>query len=184
MHPDLIETLRQAQRFGFFGSGPIEQAVAHARAYVDAIGPLPPASRLVDLGSGGGLPGLVLADAFGGVEMMLIDRRQKRTDFLAQAVTRLGFDHVTVRCSDVRALCRDVRSGSVASFQVVTARGFGPPVDTLRLAQQLITVDGRVIISEPPTGDRWPHEVLVELGVCIERRRVVSVFERLHAPDE
>ena len=53
-------------------------------------------TRLVDLGSGGGLPGLVLADAYPERAITLVDRREKRTDFLRRAVRRLGWEHVTV----------------------------------------------------------------------------------------
>ena len=94
IRPETIETLRQAQRFGFLGARPVEQAAAHSLGFVDAIGDLAPGARLIDIGSGGGLPGLVLADAFPGGQITLVDRRQKRTDFLARAVSRLGLDHV------------------------------------------------------------------------------------------
>ena len=107
----LTETLRTAQRLGFFGAAPIEDAIAHASGYLPAVGPLSPGSRLADLGSGGGLPGLVLATAHPEVEVVLIDRRQKRTDFLERAVRRLGLTHTSVWCGDVgrRRACRGVR---------------------------------------------------------------------------
>ncbi len=101
-----------------------------------------PGARLIDIGSGGGLPGLVLADAFPSGQITLVDRRQKRTDFLARAVSRLGLDHVTVRCDDVADIADAVGSGIEPAFDVVTARGFGPPDTTLRLAARLL-VRGR-----------------------------------------
>ena len=171
----LLETLRTAQRFGF-GSRPIEEAAAHSMAYVDALqDPVPPA-RLVDLGSGGGLPGLVIASAFPDTSVLLLDRRQKRTDFLELAIVKLGLRHVEVRCADVSALISDVRAGVVAPFDAVTARGFGPPEFTLRSGLALIAVGGRVLISEPPSEHRWSQNMLSELGVQLERRGAVGVF--------
>ncbi|MDJ0771618.1 MAG: class I SAM-dependent methyltransferase [Ilumatobacter sp.] len=182
MHPDLLETLRDAQRFGFFGPGSIEDAAAHAAAFVEAIAAVDDGSRIVDLGSGGGLPGLVVADARRGDAIVLIDRRQKRTDFLERAVRRLGFEHVDVWCADVDVLCDEVGAGRCRPFDVVTARGFGPPATTLRTALRLLAPSGRVVISEPPTGDRWSPELLAELGVESERHGPVAVFRRREPP--
>ena len=182
MNQVLLETLRTAQRFGFFGAGPIEHAAQHSLGYVDALGQLAEGTRLVDLGSGGGLPGLVLADAFPDVDVVLLDRRQKRTDFLQQAVIRLRMTGVVVICADVTELISDVRSGAVEAFDIVTARGFGPPGFTLRSAVALLRNGGLIVISEPPTGERWRDELLAELGLHHERRGAVRVFWREALP--
>lgn len=176
MHPDLIETLRLAQRFGFFGARPIEEAVAHAQAFVAALGPLPTGSRLVDIGSGGGLPGLVLAAAYPQASITLVDRRTKRTDFLRRAVRRLAFEHVQIRADDVAALVAEVAAHVEQPFDVVTARGFGPPDTTLRAATSLLARTGRIVISEPPAGDRWPPELVAELGLRSSTHDAVRVF--------
>lgn len=174
----LLDTLRQAQRVGFFGDRPIEQAAEHAMAFVTAIGALPSTTRMIDLGSGGGLPGLVLAAAYPDVELVLLDRRQKRTDFLERAVRRHGWAHVSVRCGDAASLVRAVSTGAEAPFEVVTARGFGPPETTLRTAVGVLGPHGRVIISEPPGDDRWAPSLLAELGLRAYRRGPVRVFTR------
>ena len=176
MNETLLETLRLAQRLGFFGAAPIEAAVEHAHAYVTALGELRPRSRIVDLGSGGGLPGLVLAEAFPDCSVLLIDRRTKRTDFLERAVRRLGLENTRVRAGDVDDLAREVRQGAQAGFSVVTARGFGPPELTLRSAAALLAGPGVVVISEPPSGDRWDPELVAELGFSTERAGSVRVF--------
>lgn len=176
MHSELIETLRDAQRLGFFGDRDIVQAAEHSRGFIDAIGGLPPGARIVDLGSGGGLPGLILADAYPTATVQLIDRRQKRTDFLERAVRRLDWGHVDVRCDDVRRLLDDVRDGNVDPFDVVTARGFGPPETTLWLAAGLRALGGLIVISEPPDGDRWDAELLRELSLSARRVGPVRLF--------
>ena len=104
----LLETLRDAQRFGFFGARPIEEAAEHALGFVRAIGPLDAEAAIIDLGSGGGLPGLIVADAYPDALITLVDRREKRTDFLRRAVRRLGWDHVEVATTDVADLARRV----------------------------------------------------------------------------
>jgi 16S rRNA (guanine527-N7)-methyltransferase len=176
-HPDLLETLRQAQRFGFFGARPIEEAVAHSMSFVAALELERPAS-VVDLGSGGGLPGLVIADAFRETSVVLIDRREKRTDFLQRAIARLGFDHVSVITADVDLVCRRVEAGDRPAFAAVTARGFGPPDITLRCARRLVRADGAIVISEPPAGNRWDASLLDDVGVTGELMGQVRVFRR------
>ncbi len=174
-HPDLLETLRQAQRFGFFGSRPMEEAVEHSQSFVAALAGQH-RSTVVDLGSGGGLPGLVVADAYRDTAVVLIDRREKRTDFLQRASSRLGFDHVSVIAGEVEGLCQMVESGDLAPFSAVTARGFGPPDATLRYARRLVSSQGIVVVSEPPTGNRWNDALLDELGLTSELAGQVRVF--------
>ncbi len=179
----LIETLRQAQRFGFFGDRPIEDAVQHALDFVRPIATLAPDSRVVDLGSGGGLPGLVVADQLPHTSVVLIDRREKRADFLQQAVSRLGWSHVSVRCAEVSSLIREVREGTETSFELVTARGFGPADFTLRCAAALRSPTGQIVISDPPSGDRWEAPLLTELDLGREQHGSVAVFSSSEAAD-
>lgn len=204
-HPELFETLRQAQRFGFFGDRAIDEAVAHADRFVAAIEDR--SGRMIDLGAGGGLPGLVIADARRDLQIVLLDRRQKRTDFLERAVRRLELDNVVVWCRDatdvvaavaagrsedtgdgLRAIDDemglsgdsdvDVTGAGAGGFDIVTARGFGPPEFTLRTAAGCLRADGCVVISEPPSGDRWPQELLDELDLSPTRLGAVIRFDR------
>ncbi len=177
----LIETLRDAQRLGFFGGALMETAVSHAEEFVTAIGPLAPGSRVVDIGSGGGLPGLVLAAALPHVTIVLVDRREKRTDFLQRAVRRLAYDHVDVLTTDVDRWSRRVANGDLGTFDAVTARGFGPPDITLSYARRLVAPGGRIVISEPPAGNRWSGELLDRLGLSSERVGAVRRFVALPA---
>ncbi len=178
----LLETLRTAQRFGFFGGRPIAEAAEHSMEFVRALEDLSLPARLIDLGSGGGLPGLVIANAMPELSVVLLDRRQKRTDFLELAVAKLGLRRTQVRFADVVSVVREVESGATAPFDAVTGRGFGPPEFTLRTALSLLSDDGRVVISEPPEGDRWSPTLLSELGVRSESRGAVRVFRRVTDP--
>ncbi len=183
MDDRLLETLRDAQRFGFFGSRAIDEAAEHSQGFADALGSLAPGSTLVDLGSGGGLPGLVLASCYPHVSITLIDRREKRTDFLRRAVRRLEFDHVEVLADDVKTLLRAVGQGERLPFDVVTARGFGPPATTLNAAAGLIGSSGCIVISEPPTGDRWETDLVTNLGLTRVVVGHVSLFRPIADSD-
>jgi 16S rRNA (guanine527-N7)-methyltransferase len=166
--PELVDALRRAQRLGFLGARPIPEVIAHARGFVRALVAEPgrgPIDSVLDLGSGGGVPGLILAHDLPTIQMTLLDRRAKRTDELERAVRRLGWhDRVSVVCSDVTTYRPETR------FDAVVARGFGPPAFTLTQAARLVRPDGPIVISEPPGVDRWDEQLLEQVG----RRRVVD----------
>lgn len=171
----LVEALTEAQRLGFLGARPITEVIEHARFFVDALNELPADARLIDLGSGGGVPGLVIAAERPDLHVTLLDRRTKRTDFLERIVRRLGWtERASVTALDVANLRPD------PLFDAAVARGFGPPAETLVVAARLVRVGGLVVISEPPAGDRWERDVLTRAGV--ERVNVsvgrVAVFIR------
>ncbi len=170
MSDAVLQVLAESQRLGFLGSRPVDDAVEHARAFVDALEGV--TGSLVDLGAGGGLPGLVIAHDRPDLTITLVDRRAKRTDFLERMVRRLRWsDRVQVVTDDVEHVVAD----SPMSFDAVVARGFGPPDVTLALAAQLMRTGGRVVISEPPSGDRWTSDLLAELGV----HRVQTVLPKV-----
>ncbi len=76
-----------------------------AQAYPEFLSSrLSPADRILDIGSGVGLPGIPLAIAFPQHQVTLVERRQKRASFLKLVVGQLGLEHVTVVADDVRAL--------------------------------------------------------------------------------
>lgn len=168
--------LEESQRLGFLGDRDITEVIEHARAFVDALDGM--AGTVADLGSGGGVPGLVIAHDRPDLSVVLIDRRAKRTDFLARMVRRLHWtDRVTVICADLEDYI-----GRSPVIDVAVARGFGPPDTTLRLAAALVRPGGLVVISEPPEGERWPRELLRELGVLRidDGDGRVSVFQTGH----
>jgi hypothetical protein len=103
--------------------------------------------------------------------MTLIDRRAKRTDTLLRSVQSLGIqDQVEVICGDVEVLRSQDRF--VHAFDAACARGFGPPLQTLRWAVGLVRLGGYVVVSEPPPGspDRWADVDLGSLGVSAPTR--------------
>jgi 16S rRNA (guanine527-N7)-methyltransferase len=154
-HDALTLALAEAQRIGALGPLPIPEAIDHAMAYVRAISAAD--RQLIDLGSGGGLPGLVIACFCTHLErIVLIDRRAKRTDLLLRLVGQLGLRRrVEVKTADVFAYGREV--GNFETFDVVSARSFGTPLLLGRAAEALLRTGGKLLVSEPPgsSGERW-----------------------------
>jgi len=79
---------------------------------------LPSTGKLADVGSGAGLPGLVLAIARPGLRVTLIEPLERRVRWLESVRVELGLDNVTV----LRARAEDVEE----RFDVVTARAVAP----------------------------------------------------------
>lgn len=156
--PELVDALRDAQRLGFLGARPIPEVIDHARGFVRALAPFAPIDSVLDLGSGGGVPGLIIAHDLPTARVTLLDRRRKRTDALERVIRRLGWqDRVSVRCEDVETFEPE------EPFGAVVARGFGPPAFTLAQASRLVRSGGSIVISEPPGANRWDPHLLDQL---------------------
>ena len=120
---------------------------------------------VIDLGSGGGVPGLVVAEARPDLRLVLLDAMEKRTALLEDAVVAMGVsDRVRVVTGRAEVLGRD--DGLRGDAAAVTARSFGPPAATAECAAPLLAVGGLLVVSEPPdAADRWPTDPLAALGL-------------------
>jgi 16S rRNA (guanine527-N7)-methyltransferase len=120
------------------------------------------------LGSGGGLPGLVLAEQHLDLHFTLLDGRTQRIERLKSAVETLGWssrvDVVAARAEEA-GRDRELR----AMFDVVVARGFSSPGVTAECAAPLLRVGGILIVSEPPEAPpRWPTSGCAQVGLVLE----------------
>lgn len=171
----LLAALAEIQQRGAIGEASLVAAISHADQFVDA---LPPTTRrLADLGSGGGLPGLVIAVRRPAIELTLVERRGNRADLLRRAVLSLRLEWVQVFGGDVRELA----DRQPHSFDVVTARSFAAPTITARWAGQLLAAEGILVVSEPPRQDsgRWPAKDLEAAGLSdLGRTGGIRRFQR------
>jgi len=99
------------------------------------LAPLVPtdASRAVDLGTGGGFPGLVLALAT-GIPFDLIESDRRKAAFLRTAIRETGAPAVVHACR--------IEAAQVVPAQLVTARALAPLARLLPMAARLLTEDG------------------------------------------
>jgi len=101
-----------------------------------AIAPLiRPESTVADLGSGAGLPGVVLAIGRPDLDLTLVEPLERRTTFLAEVVADLGLDRVRVERARAEALAG-------RRFDVVTARALAPLDRLLGWAMPLVAPTG------------------------------------------
>ncbi|HRE01740.1 MAG TPA: class I SAM-dependent methyltransferase [Ilumatobacteraceae bacterium] len=117
---DLVVVLAALRERGAIGESSLPGAIAHAASFAEAV---PRDATVIDLGSGGGLPGLVIAVRRPDVRITLVDRRERRTDLVRLAVAQLGVQQrVEVVTADVLTLAKQSRYKH--AFDVVTARSF------------------------------------------------------------
>jgi 16S rRNA (guanine527-N7)-methyltransferase len=164
-HAVLLEQLEEARARGFLGPGPVADQLAHADAHVAAVraSGADLAGPACDLGSGGGLPGLVLAVRCPNLELTLLDAMVKRCAFLDEAVEALGLSaRVTVVCARGEEFARQHRD----HFSLVVARSFAAPPITAEIAAPMLALDGRLVVSgSPDAADRWPIAAVGDLGL-------------------
>lgn len=90
--------------------------------------------RVLDVGAGGGLPGIPLAIACPQLQVTLIDAVQKKTAFLTQAALELRLSNVRVVHGRVEALAGE--------FDVITSRAFAALADFVAWTRHLLTPGG------------------------------------------
>jgi 16S rRNA (guanine527-N7)-methyltransferase len=185
---DLLEVLAAAQDRGFIGGGDLDPHINQAEAFAAVVERLDDervmtgrsavggavggvaAGPVLDLGSGGGLPGLVLAMRWPERRLTLLDGGTQRGRFLEEGVARLG---VTGRVSVVVARAEEAghRPDLRGGFGVVVARSFGSPAVVAECSAPFLALGGVLVVSEPPESDgaRWDHpEALADLGLSAE----------------
>lgn len=164
---ELRAILLESRDLGFLGPGPVEIHIDHARGFVEAaestLGDAPAA--FVDLGTGGGVPGLVLATAWPEARGVFVESGIRRAAMLREALERLGLTgriEVLQERAEAVAQHPDRRERS----DLATARSFAGPAVTAEIGAGLVRVGGVVVVSEPPEpqSGRWPVDPLRRLG--------------------
>jgi 16S rRNA (guanine527-N7)-methyltransferase len=109
--------------------------------------------RVLDMGSGGGLPGIPLAIAKQGWRVVLLDSNHKKAVFLRQAIIELGLTNVEVCAERVQDYGADLL------FDVVISRAFSDLATFATLARRLVAPGGRLVAMK----GLFPHEELEQL---------------------
>jgi 16S rRNA (guanine527-N7)-methyltransferase len=124
--------------------GPLEAERLWSRHVVNCalVAPLLRPGRVGDVGSGAGLPGLVLAIARPDVELVLIEPMERRTDWLTAEAGRLGLENVTV----LRGRAEDIRPDPL--LDQVTARAVSALSKLVPLCVPLLKPGGELLFMK------------------------------------
>lgn len=96
-------------------------------------------TRLLDVGSGGGMPGIPAAIARPDLQVVLLDSNHKKTTFLRQAVIELKLDNVEVITDRVEAF------QPAEKFDRITSRAFAELAEFVKLTRHLLAPDGQYL---------------------------------------
>ncbi len=118
---------------------PLQMMTLHLLDSLVAVPAFAGARNVLDVGAGGGLPGLVLAIARPDMKVSMIDTVHKKTAFLTQVKAELGLKNVTVYTKKVQDLV--VKE----PFDVITSRAFADLSDFIDWSQHLLAEGGRFI---------------------------------------
>jgi len=118
----------------------------------------------LDLGTGAGLPGLVLAIAEPRLHFVLLESNRRRCSFLSETVRVLALRNVNIAEQDVGALPADRR------FPVVISRAFRPPTEFLAIARKHVATDGEIIAMMAAPAESELRALADETGLRITRQ--------------
>lgn len=137
---------------------PAEQVTKHILDSLAVLPYIPEHGRLLDVGTGAGLPGIPLALARPGLEVTLLDSRNKKVKFCQAAIDALGLG------GRVRAVHARVEAFQGPRFDVIVSRAFSALSEFVGLTRQLGD-------ASPDGGTRWlamkgarPEEEIAAMG--------------------
>lgn len=121
------------------------------RHFLDSIAIVPyltPTGRLMDVGSGAGFPGLPLKIVLPAKEVVLLEARRKRANFLRELIRRLNIEGVRI----IERRLEDLEPKEIGLFDDVVTRAFGATDLFLRLSSPLLSPMGRSLLLHGPKG--------------------------------
>jgi 16S rRNA (guanine527-N7)-methyltransferase len=118
---------------------PMQMVTHHLLDSLAAVPAFSQAHNVLDVGSGGGLPGIVLAIVRPDMKVSMIDTVHKKTAFLTQVKAELGLANVTVYTMRVEQLTVSEK------FDVITSRAFADLSDFVNWSSHLLAEGGRYI---------------------------------------
>lgn len=145
-----------------------EKAVSHHLLDSLAILPFVTAGNLLDVGSGGGMPGIPLAIACPDLRVTLLDSNSKKAAFLQQAAIELGLLNISVHGGRVE------QYHPASGFALITSRAFSDLADFVGGSRHLLSADGRWLAMKGV----WPEDEIGQLPEAI----AVNAAHRLAVP--
>jgi len=148
---------------------PQQMVIQHLLDAMSALFAFKGAKKVLDVGTGGGLPGIVIAiwamEAEPDMQVHLIDTVKKKTAFLTQVKAELGLEKVTVHSGHVEKLA------SENMFDVITSRAFAELIDFVNLSGHLLEQDGSMIALK----GKKPDEEILRLPLAWKVEKVESL---------
>ncbi len=153
----LSELSTWAKRINLVGSTDPAALAKHVSDSLSAAEYLSPGSRVVDLGSGAGFPGIPLAIARADVEMTLVEIREKRVHFLRHCVRTLGLG--------ARVLRAKIEEPPAERYDVATLRAVAIPSKAVEIARPWVKDEGEIWVWAGSSADRQSLDPHAEISL-------------------
>lgn len=154
---------------------------------------MPPDSRVLDIGTGAGFPGIPLSIYDSSLRVTLVESVGKKVAFLKQAKRSLGLSSVDIH----HARAEDLTEGMSRSFDRVTSRAVGSMDAVIALGAPYLDIEGEMVIMKGPRGkhewedyaNRYPEDMELlftkELKLPFSgENRVIIVTKPVYRPME
>ena len=159
-----------ARQAGTIGPASTKELRAHARGFIAPAWQTARPLRLIDIGTGAGIPGLLAALELPESQWVLVDADERRCRSARAAVRSVGLERrVTVEHIRIEALA--VRSDTREAFDGATARSFGPAAELAECGLPLLRVGGELVVSVTEETERlWRTPKLEPATGCVWAR--------------
>jgi 16S rRNA (guanine527-N7)-methyltransferase len=130
-----------------------------------------PGSRMMDIGSGAGFPGIPLKIIFPEMLLVLVESQRKRCSFLETVVRELEL----VQTEVIHVRVEDIPTIREGQFDAVTFRAVSSLKQCLKLGERFVAPGGRLIVIKPP--DESP--IRQELNLFLKDDISITSFQGL-----
>lgn len=152
----LHELLQANRRFNLTAIREPEAAwrrhIIDSLTILPAVDDLPENARVIDIGSGGGLPGMPLAIARPDLQVTLLESTGKKATFLRQCADKLGLGNVTVLQERAEKAGQD--KNHRGQYDAAVCRAIGVMAELLEYAMPLLKVQGRLLAMKGPRAEQ------------------------------
>lgn len=127
---------------------PVQMAVKH---FLDSVAPLahiPIEGELLDMGTGGGFPGIPLKIMRPGQPMVLIDATRKKVNFVKQVIRELKLDYI--EALHTRAEAMGMQEQHAGRYTVIVSRAVADLKVVAQLAEPLLAAGGMIVVFKGP----------------------------------